>query len=200
MDFSERLRVFLKEKGINRPSEFASVCGFNHQTATNYFKGIREPTLSQIDKISQGFKDLNLQWLITGKGNMFLDVSDLHFVNSLPVLTSDQVLSFERNKDYPNKYVCDVFDDSTFIFRNTFDSLISIFNVGEYLVCKKVQSPIHSGIHLLSFQTHLLLQRVFVSDNQSLVLVNDLDNGKLNVNTNRIKDLYFVQGSIKVTS
>lgn len=62
----ERLIAYLKYKGVNN-SEFGRIIGVSNAYISSIRKSIQP---DKVDKISANFPDLNIDWLITGKGEM----------------------------------------------------------------------------------------------------------------------------------
>lgn len=65
-----RIKQLAEHYGVTKPSEFAKKTGFSHQTATNYLKGLRTPNTAAFEIIQQSFDGLNIDWLLTGRGEM----------------------------------------------------------------------------------------------------------------------------------
>lgn len=70
MGITDRLREYLSFKGISTIKEFSTFVGFSHQTASNYWKGLRVPNHIALEKITRSFTELNISWLLTGDGEM----------------------------------------------------------------------------------------------------------------------------------
>ena len=63
----QRIMLFIQMKGI-KVGTFERMCGLSNA----YLKSINNsPSLSKIDKICETFPELNKDWLITGRGEMF---------------------------------------------------------------------------------------------------------------------------------
>ena len=66
----ERLTEFAKTQGFKTLSGFESACGFTKNTLTKDREGISSTTLV---KITDKFPQLSLDWVILGRGGMFVD-------------------------------------------------------------------------------------------------------------------------------
>lgn len=63
----QRIMLFIQMKGI-KVGTFERMCGLSNA----YLKSVNNsPSLSKIDKICETFPELNKDWLITGRGEMF---------------------------------------------------------------------------------------------------------------------------------
>ncbi|MEW6772941.1 MAG: hypothetical protein AB1304_02960 [Bacteroidota bacterium] len=70
MKFNKRLLEYIKTKGYSK-MDFYRKCGLSN----GFLDKTDNPTLENILKIIKNFPDLNLEWLITGKGEMIKKVS-----------------------------------------------------------------------------------------------------------------------------
>ena len=66
----ERLTEYAKTQGFKTLSGFEGACGFTKNTLTKDREGISSTTLV---KIVDKFPQLSLDWVILGRGSMFVD-------------------------------------------------------------------------------------------------------------------------------
>ena len=67
----ERIRVIRKRLNLSQ-KKFAEILGISLITLQRYEKGEREPSSEVLVNIKQKFK-VNMNWLLTGEGKMFLE-------------------------------------------------------------------------------------------------------------------------------
>jgi len=75
----ERLAELIAELGILK-KDFAESIGVSTGNLSDWLSGKTEPSAKPLSRISEKYK-VNLNWLVTGKGPMFLDhstISDRH--------------------------------------------------------------------------------------------------------------------------
>ncbi|KMK50995.1 hypothetical protein RO21_08860 [[Actinobacillus] muris] len=77
MNISDRLNQLIELKKLNI-KDFAEQCDIPYRSMYNYVRGEREPNLEALSKIGQTF-NVNLNWLITGNGEIFKGVSNKLF-------------------------------------------------------------------------------------------------------------------------
>jgi transcriptional regulator with XRE-family HTH domain len=70
MSIGRRLKEYLIERRLTQ-EEFSALCRINKQTISNIVKDKTAPSGEVLVKIASEYNDLNLNWLITGKGPMF---------------------------------------------------------------------------------------------------------------------------------
>ena len=66
----ERFKQLLEEKGLTA-TRFASMIKVNASAMSHILNGRSKPGFDVLDKIAQAFPELNLNWLISGKGPMY---------------------------------------------------------------------------------------------------------------------------------
>ena len=69
-----RLQQFLDRKNLS-PARFAGIVGVQRSGVSHILSGRNNPSLDFISKILENFPDLNSEWFITGKGEMFKEES-----------------------------------------------------------------------------------------------------------------------------
>lgn len=79
-NINNRLNLIKEHYGINSYAEFAKHTGLSHQSSSNYLKGKQKPDIEKLAVIIQSFDEINAHWLLTGKGNMFIE-TDLNNVS-----------------------------------------------------------------------------------------------------------------------
>lgn len=82
-DLFLRLSQLADYYNIKKPIDFAKKTGFSHQTASNYLKGLRTPTIEALAIIQQSFDAINAEWLLTGKGLM-ISKNEIRITDSEP--------------------------------------------------------------------------------------------------------------------
>jgi len=67
-EFTKRLQKILKEYGLTATA-FAEEIDFNRSTISHLLSGRNKPSLEFVLKVVERFPDVNLYWLLNGKGN-----------------------------------------------------------------------------------------------------------------------------------
>ncbi len=92
----QRLDIYLKSKNLSI-SEFADQCGFNKSVASRIKETTSRATLKGISDNS----DLNIDWLLTGKGKMLVEEDaapepEISYTEGVPYYDVDFQLGFEE--------------------------------------------------------------------------------------------------------
>jgi len=67
-----RLKTFAQEMGLSQ-SQFADSLDVQRSTMSHLFSGRNKPSISLIVKITEQYPQLNVQWLLHGKGDILIE-------------------------------------------------------------------------------------------------------------------------------
>ncbi len=73
----QRLDYLIKHQGLNH-SRFAELIGVQRSSISHILTGRNKPSYDFLKKIFESFPDLNADWLIMGRGQMFHSAEDLN--------------------------------------------------------------------------------------------------------------------------
>lgn len=77
MDFPSRLEQLLSDKQL-KYSEFCDITGFDRSNLSNLVRGkVKKPSLDIAITIATHFPEVNLHWLLTGKGEMYRSAAEM---------------------------------------------------------------------------------------------------------------------------
>lgn len=146
-EFKARLAKFFSEYlGITQNS-FEDSCGITHGTISSI--KVKGPSVDVLAKISSAYPELDLNWLVTGKGKM-VNTGEKNDeerkvdrgTHPLPLLPIEAfagpglpAYEDERVEDF---YTVSEFKNSDFLIRVKGDSMVPRFNGGDIVACKKV--------------------------------------------------------------
>lgn len=83
----ERFKQLLEEKGLSA-TKFAALIKVNASAMSHILNGRSKPGFDVLDKIAQAFPDVNLNWLISGKGELSNNSSEKENKSETPVQKS----------------------------------------------------------------------------------------------------------------
>lgn len=66
----KRLLLFLQTKGIN-PARFAEMIGVQRSSISHILSGRNKPSYDFLLKMMENFPELDAEWLLTGRGEMY---------------------------------------------------------------------------------------------------------------------------------
>lgn len=108
-EIGKRIRLIRERIGITQ-SELGEKLGIQSQHVSKYERGETVPTWENLIKLTDSY-DVNINWLLTGKGNMFLspitysleDENDITKVRDLEPDSQIEEIIIELKKDYDLK-------------------------------------------------------------------------------------------------
>ena len=97
----ERFKQLLEEKNLTA-TRFAAMIKVNASAMSHILNGRSKPGFDVLDKIAQAFPDVNLNWLISGKGSLYNNriSTPAKEVEKIPVQKN---LFEEEEKRFPNE-------------------------------------------------------------------------------------------------
>lgn len=130
---SSRLDLFIKHLGIT-PYAFESTVGVSKGSISKPIENHRTIGSEAIGKIFDKYPDLNLEWLIAGKGEMFKNIVDKSHKNDLlDKVTSKKTLSTPSSMEVKDSEV--IYDDPVrnpgsvpFYESDAFGGPVPVFN------------------------------------------------------------------------
>ncbi len=140
----QRLEMFLEYKNISK-SEFGRVIGVSSAYISSMRKSIAP---DKAESIALNFPDLNIQWLITGNGQMLIE-KEQQFRDAkgmvLPLVTFTAMGGYNEDNwtafvnTCPLYAVPDIKIPADFLIKVGGDSMNPVYCEGDLLVCKMIQ-------------------------------------------------------------
>lgn len=97
---TERIQLILKTKNISA-SRFADEIGVQRSSISHILSGRNNPSLELVQKILKRFPDINIEWIMNGKGSMYSSpdlFSSLGEDKPLPVLPETKISDSQRDE------------------------------------------------------------------------------------------------------
>ena len=79
MEAWERIELIIEKEGLNKNSFSKAIGISNNVTITRIINEHRTPSRATCEKIVSAFPTYNLEWLLTGEGDMFTDTQSQTF-------------------------------------------------------------------------------------------------------------------------
>ena len=92
----DRIRQLMEAQHMTQQT-FANFLGISPATLSGIFQGRTKPTLNTVDSIKSKFSNISLDWLMFGKGMMFVDEASADDSSSTPQesgMAGEQMLDF----------------------------------------------------------------------------------------------------------
>ena len=201
----DRLKELAKAYGMGQ-NKFEASCGLGNGTINNSRGGVSSTTL---EKISSTYPEVNIEWLVTGKGNMLKDVPVKSYTDGIPYYNVDFEMGFDvmvndqtSQPDYNINFVpynnkCDVWCNA----RG--NSMWPTIASGDIIALKEVKdfSFLVSGeIYAIVTSNGLRTIKRLRDEGEEYVLIpdNKKDYSEQRINKHLITKVYQVMGAMKM--
>ncbi len=87
MNISERIKVLIEELGLDAKT-FATTLNINPSSISHLTSGRNKPSFDFLQRIAQEFPEIDIHWLLTGKGKLFKSETE-NYVKQKKENTSD---------------------------------------------------------------------------------------------------------------
>lgn len=185
---------------------FESSCGFNNAWVSDIMSRI---DIGKVQKISELYPDLNIDWLFTGNGEMLKGEKEppMEIVeNELPMLPFSAVAGFlaENNSGFGrNMEMCSVpaflAKGADFLIRVEGDSMYPRYHNGEILAVKTIKDPTFfqwGKVYVLSTNQGCIVKRLFPDPTDDNAIVCHSENTQLYPDYRITKDDIFDVGVV----
>lgn len=202
--FKARLVKFFSEHLGLTQNAFEDSCGITHGTISSI--KVKGPSVDVLAKISSRYPLLDLNWLVSGTGNMLKMDDPSPSSNSLPLIPAEAFAGpglpnyeDERIEDF---YTVSEFKNCDFLIRVKGDSMVPKYNGGDIVACKKVKDIFflqwNRAYVILTRSQGIMIKRVQPSEKDGYIkCVSDNERyAPFDVPTNDIIQIALVNGAI----
>lgn len=206
----ERLMEYLKYAGISK-TVFGKMIGVSSAYVTSIRQSISQ---DKIQSIALKFPNLNIEWLLTGEGEMLRRTDDSRsdepappaVMNAIPLIPMDAFAGYppQQYSDLPveDYYHVAEFSKADFLIRVKGDSMTPKLNGGDIVACKKIYERLFFQWHRI-YVVHtksqgVMIKRVEHSDRDGCIrLVSDNPSYQpFDIPESDISDIALVMGAI----
>lgn len=173
--FIERLDAFMQEEGIN-DNQMTVNAGLSVGLIGKCRRNGSGMASDSIEKILKAYPSLSAEWLLTGRGEMYVSEGGLE-VKSIPML-SPEAFAGPGLPNYDDilfeaTYVVREFNDSDFLIRVKGDSMSPKYRSGDVVACKKILEMLYfqwGRVYVLYTQSNgIMIKRLQPSDKEDCI-------------------------------
>ena len=84
----DRLNAIIEKKGLSA-TKFATLINANPSAISHLLKGRNKPGYDLLVNIAKAFPDISMDWLLTGKGEMYTDAENAEKRESIKNMVSN---------------------------------------------------------------------------------------------------------------
>lgn len=203
MTLKERLLEFVEFKKMNK-RQFQISIGVSNSYIQNLNENIGPLIL---EKISAVYPELNIEWLLTGEGNM-INEKKKNKSNGIPLIPTYAMagqFTCEQNimENNCERYVIPVFD-ADFLIPVHGTSMQQYLNSGDIIACKKIYMDKlffqWNRIYVIDTNQGILVKRIRKSEKKDYVILisDNPDYDPMEINIENIYSLSLVIGTIRL--
>jgi len=118
----DRIRKILELKNESA-SDFAQKLEVQRSSVSHIMSGRNNPGLDFLRKILTSYPDINPDWLILGKGEIFRKQRESERIHEAPMVRSEDPVEYKSGEEKVPEKVIVLFSDGTFRFYGSSDFL-----------------------------------------------------------------------------
>jgi hypothetical protein len=193
----ERILQLLESKGVVKDKFFNKIgVSYGNFKGKSLKSGLNSDTIAEISAI---FPDVNLEWLLTGKGSMIK--SESHPSGGIPLIPAEAIAGKQpgelviRDADIEERYVVPDFAKADFLIRVKGDSMEPSYLHGDIVACKHIHH--HSDfiqwnkVYVIDTTQGILVKRILKGSNGTWLLRSD-NKDYQDIEVNPAKDIHHI--------
>lgn len=173
--FIKRLDAFMESEGIN-DNQVTVNAGLSNGLIGKCRRNNSGMTSDNIEKILHAYPVLSADWLITGRGDMYVGEAGVE-VKNIPMLSVEAFAGpgapNYNDISFAETYVVREFNDCDFLIRVKGDSMSPKFTGGDIVACKKVKSLLFfqwGHVYVLYTESQgVMIKRILPSEKEDCV-------------------------------
>ena len=117
-DFIKRLEIVLEYYSLSA-SGFADKIGVQRSSLSHLLSGRNKPSLDLILKIVENFPDIDLYWILNGKGNFpKMEIKVESQTQNIPHVSDSKIIDENNSQDIPNLFSDENRNQKNPVFEN----------------------------------------------------------------------------------
>lgn len=183
LDISSRIAYIIENQYNNNKKKFAESIGYSAQVVSNIVSGRKsKPSYDVLNAIISTNDDINIEWLLTGKGLMLkseLEEVSIENNKGIPLIPLDAMAGWGKGDvqvmDYDTRrYVIPEFEELNvdFMIYVKGNSMIPRYSAGDLVACKKLPLDTFfqwNKIYVLDTIQGAMIKRIHQSDKESSI-------------------------------
>lgn len=166
----DRVLQFVDFKGVSR-RKFYEKCGLSNA----FLDKVGSIGADKLESISIAYPDLNVEWIVTGKGPMIKSNSnESHILEiGIPLIPIEAIAGKQpgelviKEADVESRYIVPEFSRADFLIRVKGSSMYPKYSAGDLLACKKVDKASFlqwNKTYVIDTTQGILVKRIVKSD------------------------------------
>ena len=177
-EIGERMKLLIKKLGLPTTAKFCRDTGLSRPLVDKLTSGGNQPRFDTLQKIKSAFPETNLNWLVSGQGEILEEVTDKKDVNLLKTYRN---IKIKNNSNLTNSFLTSI----QFISKDYQEMEEMELNAKAQFILEKELNQFRRELLFYQYQRRLVSERLNKTSDQETLLT-EIYNEKRKVELNRL--------------
>ena len=162
-EIGERMKLLIKRLGLPTTAKFCRDTGLSRPLVDKLTSGGNQPRFDTLQKIKSAFPKTNLNWLVSGQGEILEEVTDKKDVNLLKTYRN---IKIKNNSNLTNSFLTSI----QFISKDYQEMEEMELNAKAQLIPEKELNHLKKELLFYQYQRRLVSERIDKISNKTTIL------------------------------
>ena len=162
-EIGERMKLLIKKLGLPTTAKFCRDTGLSRPLVDKLTSGGNQPRFDTLQKIKSAFPKTNLNWLVSGQGEILEEVTDKKDVNLLKTYRN---IKIKNNSNLTNSFLTSI----QFISKDYQEMEEMELNAKAQLIPEKKVNQLKKELLFYQYQRRLVSERIDKISNETTLL------------------------------
>lgn len=162
-EIGERMKLLIKKLGLPTTAKFCRDTGLSRPLVDKLTSGGNQPRFDTLQKIKSAFPKTNLNWLVSGQGEILEEVTDKKDVNLLKTYRN---IKIKNNSNLTNSFLTSI----QFISKDYQEMEEMELNAKAQLIPEKKLNQLKKELLFYQYQRRLVSERIDKISNKTTIL------------------------------
>ena len=162
-EIGERMKLLIKKLGLPTTAKFCRDTGLSRPLVDKLTSGGNQPRFDTLQKIKSAFPKTNLNWLVSGQGEILEEVTDKKDVNLLKTYRN---IKIKNNSNLTNSFLTSI----QFISKDYQEMEEMELNAKAQLIPEKKVNQLKKELLFYQYQRRLVSERIDKISNKTTIL------------------------------
>ena len=162
-EIGERMKLLIKKLGLPTTAKFCRDTGLSRPLVDKLTSGGNQPRFDTLQKIKSAFPKTNLNWLVSGQGEILEEVTDKKDVNLLKTYRN---IKINNNSNLTNSFLTSI----QFISKDYQEMEEMELNAKAQLIPEKKVNQLKKELLFYQYQRRLVSERIDKISNETTLL------------------------------
>ena len=162
-EIGERMKLLIKKLGLPTTAKFCRDTGLSRPLVDKLTSGGNQPRFDTLQKIKSAFPKTNLNWLVSGQGEILEEVTDKKDVNLLKTYRN---IKINNNSNLTNSFLTSI----QFISKDYQEMEEMELNAKAQLIPEKKLNQLKKELLFYQYQRRLVSERIDKISNKTTIL------------------------------